>query len=376
VTSERQHGDRANDARRARFDEGDLLAFVEGELDAARSAEMEAALARNPDVAALVEGMRRDREVLMALGDEAAPAELMERVGRTLEGERAGAEPEFIAVQPSVVRVRPSPLRVFFGSRRGRQLAMAAGLLLATGVVGMIAASIISRVPIGSTRTPTPIPLARGPERATEQEREYVTEQLEQTRDFVAPLAEGTARGVEPREPGVVGTEPMTQERAAALLAEGRLAVVIPDGRAGGVSAALARLAEGSDGSGRWRVRADVPHELAAALLPATRPTIEQPQHAPIVAGGESLPAPKFETRVRRGAEASVFLLDTPADEEALREALDALSGRIGSTPELIELDEPVGVPPPPPDARTVFWWTRPIDEWDRAVVPVVVMPE
>ena len=373
MTSERQHGDRANGARRARFDEGDLLAFVEGELDAGRTTEMEAALARNPDVAALVEGMRRDREVLLSIEDEPAPPDLLERVGLALESERGSSapQPEFIAVQPGVVRVRPSPMRVFLGSRRGRQLAAAAGLLLATGVVGMIAASVISRISIGSTRTPTPGAIARGiddtPPIVDDAPEPEVIAAHEG--DKPTPVTE------EPPTEAVAVAEPMTPERAAALLAEGRLAVVIPDVRAGGVAASLARLAEGSDGSGRWRVRGDVPRELAAALLPATRHEIETGPGAPVIAGEDELPTPAFETRTRRGGEASLFLLETPAKLGALSEALEALAGRIGVTPELIELDEPVAAPPSPPDARSVFWWTRPIDEWDRAVVPVVVIP-
>src|SRR5687767_8619175 len=70
----------------AGLDEGDLLAWVEGEpMLAGRRAAIAAWLSREPAVGAAIEGMRRDREALRALPEESAPASLMAMVAAQLE---------------------------------------------------------------------------------------------------------------------------------------------------------------------------------------------------------------------------------------------------------------------------------------------------
>ena len=68
-----------------RYDENLILGYVEGELDAAQSAQFEALLAQDPRLRGLVEAMRQDRLALRDLPDAMAPAEVMERVNLHME---------------------------------------------------------------------------------------------------------------------------------------------------------------------------------------------------------------------------------------------------------------------------------------------------
>jgi hypothetical protein len=68
-----------------RYDQDLLLDYLEGELDEDRRAELDAMLAEDPQLAALLNEMRSDRATLRSLPHEVAPAELVNDVTKTLE---------------------------------------------------------------------------------------------------------------------------------------------------------------------------------------------------------------------------------------------------------------------------------------------------
>lgn len=357
--------------RTARFDEGDVLAFVEGQLDAARADEMRAALDRHPEVRVMVDAMRTQRRILASFGDEQAPRELMGRVGDAL---KAAPETIVIARQPGVVHVRPNPLRIFVESRIGRRMAAAAALLLVAGIGIMLIGRVIERTPIGETRSGFDVPLAMNETPATPTTSTAMTSVVDDQNAADQPalakdLIEDSAAG--PTDvPVLAAAQPITPERAAELALEGRLAlrVIGQDDRA---ASALARIAEQSDGSGTWRVRADVPRSIVAALAP--RPTPVDVERGPALADDDGSGNAFLIERSNDQTPPVVYLLESAATPEALAGALEALSARVHAPVEFVELDSPIETPAVV-DARSVLWWNTPIDEWGvRIAVPVIV---
>lgn len=68
-----------------RYDHDLLLAYLEGELDADRCAALQAQLDDDPELAALLHAMAKDRAALRALPSEAVPAELSRDLTHALE---------------------------------------------------------------------------------------------------------------------------------------------------------------------------------------------------------------------------------------------------------------------------------------------------
>lgn len=68
-----------------RYDQDLLLDYLEGELDEDRRAPLDAMLAGDPQLAALLNEMARDREALRSLPQAEAPADLVHDVTQTLE---------------------------------------------------------------------------------------------------------------------------------------------------------------------------------------------------------------------------------------------------------------------------------------------------
>jgi anti-sigma factor RsiW len=92
--------------------EDDLHAYLDGQLDAEQMRAVEAYLAANPEVAARVEGWRRDAQQLRA-----ALANLK--------------------LPPSNPRLEPAYIRASMRARKQRRLALAASFLLALGAGGL-----------------------------------------------------------------------------------------------------------------------------------------------------------------------------------------------------------------------------------------------
>lgn len=109
------------------IDDATLMAFADGELDAASAARVAEAVAGDPDAAARVELFRRTRAVLSAAAGMRpagpVPEALLARVQATLAEARARAAPE-------VVPLRPKRGPAAWG------MALAASLALAVGVAG------------------------------------------------------------------------------------------------------------------------------------------------------------------------------------------------------------------------------------------------
>ncbi|MEO0477314.1 MAG: hypothetical protein AAF085_15305, partial [Planctomycetota bacterium] len=68
-----------------RYDQDLLLDYLEGELDADRRTQVEAMLEEDPQLAALLNEMARDREALRSLPQAEAPGDLVHDVTQTLE---------------------------------------------------------------------------------------------------------------------------------------------------------------------------------------------------------------------------------------------------------------------------------------------------
>lgn len=68
-----------------RYDQDLLLDYLEGELDAGRRVQLDAMLAEDPELAALLHEMARDRDALRSLAQAEAPSDLVHDVTNTLE---------------------------------------------------------------------------------------------------------------------------------------------------------------------------------------------------------------------------------------------------------------------------------------------------
>jgi anti-sigma factor RsiW len=69
----------------AGLDEAVLLAWVEDELPEAERARVEAALRARPALLGRLDAIRGDRLTLQSLGEERAPAHLLDSIEQTLE---------------------------------------------------------------------------------------------------------------------------------------------------------------------------------------------------------------------------------------------------------------------------------------------------
>jgi hypothetical protein len=204
-------------------DEGDLLAFVEGDhLPASRRAAVVAYLAADPVMARRLEGMRRDMVGLRAMAEEPAPADLLAGVEAALQpvlerqallgiadGEAVSDSPPISIVTP----VRRSVFEAFFAERTGRRIAAAAALLLLVGGATYFATSVMS----GGSGGGNPVRVAR----STEGERGPTGPGADGSRVAVtperpaAPEQADSAIAMKSAEPGAsIGEEPGAPEAA------------------------------------------------------------------------------------------------------------------------------------------------------------------
>jgi hypothetical protein len=398
--------------------EADLLAIVEGEpLPRERAALIQRTLAAEPALARELEAMKRDREVLRSLGNEAAPAGLMDAVGSALQPvfERQMllglAEGDPVSERPPVSMVLPKQTAF----SKNRKLAMAAGLALVAVGVAFTAMTLnrgtpgvgpgpgpIARNDARSAMTPPP-PITRSAPVETTREVAIAKEvpsariadsaAIKRVEDLApvgppVPAADEPATEVasaapssSPVDPEVGPPPPASMDLGQALLlaADHRLVIrVIPaDGRFDRVTERLVRA------KGSWQYVGAAPQELASILdshsgepLPAgaypepTRLTSTHTVHDPVELPGP--PAPADAPAVMPSS--SVYVMNARMDEATLR-TIEGTMRDIGAevvfeeAPQALPLDEgPVTAP------GAVVWWGNNSSNWASwDSVPVVI---
>ncbi len=121
------------------IDESDLLALVEGEpLAPGKATLLNAALAKDPRLAGMVTGMRRDRVTLRSMPEPACPPGVVESVASLLERRMLtgqSTEAEFPRFEPKLAGGRARGRRTRWGDGVAkRTLAIAAMLVVAGGL--------------------------------------------------------------------------------------------------------------------------------------------------------------------------------------------------------------------------------------------------
>jgi hypothetical protein len=411
------------------LDEGDLLAWIEGEpCPASKRAAIAAWLSREPAVARLVEAMRHDRAGLQSLGRESAPASLVSGIADQIEPllERQMllglSQGEDLHDHPPVSVVRPprhSLLGAFFAERLGRRMAMAAAvLLLVGGSTYFIAQSLsgpgpgpgpmkarVVRVPdvpqVRSETDPTAVaaaplgdetgmtmlkadPVEDEAAGATRMAGIPASDSLEATGASQA-VAEATL------EPAMGPELPAAADpvRAAALAREGRLIIRVKATDAGLIirpDRVLTRMQRAQ--SPAWTVEGPAPTPLALAVAQPFPSDLEsrlpQPRREVTIASGEvsrmpqiSLeqygpPLPTLADAVQKGP--TVYSVNARVDAAALARLRQVISGAGG---EVIfeESAEPLpGSTEPILTPQSMLWWGQTPAGWTRwARVPVVV---
>jgi hypothetical protein len=396
--------------------EADLLAIVEGEpLPRERAALIQRTLVSEPALARELEAMKRDREALRSLGNEAAPAGLMDAVGSALQPvfERQMllglAEGDPVSERPPVSMVMPKQTAF----SRNRKLAMAAGLALVAVGVAFTAMTLnrgtpapvpgpIARNDARSAMTPPPPTMRAAPVETTRElamEKESAPARVADSAVFriaddatpvgpPAPAAAEPATEVASAAPAPAPADPevgppspgsMDLSQALALAADHRLVIrVIPaDGRFDRVTERLVRA------KGSWQYVGAAPQELASILdshsgepLPAgaypepTRLTSTQTVHDPVELPGP--PAPGEAPAVMPSS--SVYVMNARMDEATLR-TIEGAMRDIGAevvfeeAPQALPLDDgPVTAP------GAVVWWGNNSSNWASwDSVPVVI---
>lgn len=109
------------------FHEDELLAYVEGELPAARQGELTAFLESRPELRRTLNGMRKDRLILSEVGDAVAPDGLLDEALAVIEREA------LFGGEGGVADPAPIPIVKARSPRRLQAFAMAAGFLLVAG---------------------------------------------------------------------------------------------------------------------------------------------------------------------------------------------------------------------------------------------------
>jgi hypothetical protein len=240
-----------------RYDQDLLLDYLEGELDADRRAQLDALLAEDPQLAALLEALSADRAALRALPREQAPADLAHDVTQSLERRMLLDDAAVDTGPMPIARGRDLPGEPTGGLRWGRIAglsALAASVALAAGIVVI---------------TLGPDPLTRTAQSLADEEAE--TESADATTGEATGATDALAStGPSERKPGADAAR--TPERLASDAAADR-ARRAP----GGDAAAAARAANEPD-------RVEAPAGRAAAPALATRPDTPQPAAALAVA--------------------------------------------------------------------------------------------
>lgn len=354
-----------------------LAALVEGDLSPAEERAAREALRADPRAEALVASMRRDRDLLRALGDEPPPPGMSERVQAALEREALvglSSGPPLSDSPPvwNIPKVRRSGRR-FWLSPAGAGLSMAAVLALAGGVT-----LLMLRPP-----APKPIELASNDNGAIEQvpeiDRPELTAIAADSPEHPNPIEESPAfASVGARAPSdFPSVEFDDAERAAALLREGRLLVRVRAPEADAVLEHLDALASRSvPRSPAWRLAPAPEGEALASIREHVAPPIDASRALDpwMIAGDDDIAFTRVESLAAPvDPLAGAYLADTRVSAPALASLTAALSDHGGARVTFEELNAPM----PIPDVITteaLLWWSRPVRDWTpRANVPIVV---
>lgn len=398
------------DLRRHQIDESELLAFIEREPMAADRAEaVRTAIAADAVLRDLVQAMRDDRAALAAMGEVRAPSTLLEGVEARLERE---ALVGLSRVQSSaglpvsqIVPERESVIATIFTRPWARQLAMAAGIVLAVGVGYFV---VRTNWPTPKAREfargnamPADAQPARSDFSAGAAHANTSTPSIDVASASPAASSMADPQATKPtvaEGPSVASAEKaepaaepaMTIDRAVALAKQGRLVVRLPAADLAGGHAKLDSL---RIRTGAWlAVDRAAPAEgpeiaesvqlavLASRPQPVSPPTMSP--EAPAYAGDGHTAAPRPVappaaalpelTALRLGDD--VYCLSMLPDDDHLRAVLQRLSGGDRDLASLLqEVDRPIELAAPL-SLDTMLWWNRAPVNWDRRfVLPVVV---
>lgn len=354
-------------------EESDILDLVEGRLPEAKAAALRARLARDPSRAAWVTAVVRDKAVFRSIDDVPAPAALVESVETSLEREAL--------LGLSAGRDVPAPMlvtRVYMQPRWPRRvgvgLAAAAGLALAaTGLFLYVSRPTMPSVPDTAVATndadagalPNPDRLAID-DAAGEAEID--------TTDDAGAGATTLADAAPTRTEPVFFT---SAERAAELLAEGRLLIRVRAADALAATERVERLAHGSQGARAWRLFSDSPDNVRLAVADALRgPVAPAPLFGPDGVAFERVERSAPHLAAARGAQPPplvLYLAETRTDRVSLAVLLASLSAGDRQQAVFEELPAPLQTPPVV-TPQAVLWWAEPPSAWmPRAHVPIVV---
>jgi len=338
------------------FDEATLLEWIEGQLPPGRHRQLSLRIAQNPELSARLDAMRMDRFNLNAMGVETAPDGLLSAVADVLERDALLAleDGEPMSDGPPVSLVTPSRTSMF-ADRTGRRLAMAAGLLIVVGGLSWIGVSMMDRPPAPNIDESFALNAPDAPRVEPLSPAEPVEETAEpesRPTDLAARATDDRDRRSDPPE--------LTAERAAMLLAEGRLIIRV---RAGDGDEALGWVERLESRDGPIRITREVPRELASAIEPSA-------VELPVLAADdvEALPPPP-EIAIE-----AIVLVEMPGDERTLAQALASLQREDGVTRATFEeVADPLAIPGAGTTPESVLWWRNPPETWKpRFGVPVV----
>jgi len=367
-----------------------LLALVEGEsLSSSDRSNAERVLASDPALARLVESLRADRLALVALGGAPVlpPGDMLDRIAAALDAAAlralAGEEADAATAVPvsRVEYARPSVIATLGASRWLRPAALAAGVLLAGGIVLVSARAILNRqapsVPLAvnpAPEAPSPEPVAAPSALAHANHTDILPPAIPET---ITPTSTSDAPGTR-----VAAAKPrygIPLDRALELAAEGRLAIRVR--AAGDPSIArqrIARVAPAQDGPLDESLRLAVATPMPAPSGPSVPVPGPIPAPAIAVAGPKPVtPTPLAPTLESPAQPAPWRLVDSTfvarlgpsrAELRALLRSLE--SGAIAV--EAIELPQPLH-PGLGTDADELLWWTRAATWSEPLRVPVAL---
>lgn len=355
-------------------EESDILDLIEGRLPEAKAAALRARLARDPSRAAWVTAVVRDKAVFRSIDDVPAPAALVESVETSLEREAllGLSTGRHVPAPMPITRVYSRPR---WPKRLGVGLAAVAGLALAaTGLFLYVSRPTMPGVPDTTVATndadagaaPNPDRLASDDDAAGEAEIDTTDDAGSET----TTLADTAPTRTEP----VFFT---SAERAAELLAEGRLLIRVRAADALAATERVERLAHGSQGARAWRLFSDSPDSVRLAVADALRgPVAPAPLFGPDGVAFERVDRSTPHLAAARGAQPPplvLYLAETRTDRASLAVLLASLSAGDRQQAVFEELPEPIHTPPVvTPEA--VLWWAQPPSAWTpRAHVPIVV---
>ncbi len=385
------------------IDETELLAWIEGEAPADVAARIEQAMRADAALRTSLEGMRRDRALLVAWGEapQTAPSGLVDAAieqaeRRALVGadvasdvlasirpaRRSWRAPLAAAASIALLggaawvawlATSPKPATTAMSSLEtrdsraeiGESAPAEAGSRLEAGRADArrSAESEISapetRIALGKTETdsisaPNPFRDAKAV--------------VAEADDAVGPAAAPPALGEARAESAPAWPTDMPRERAQALLAQSMLGVVVMGPELERADEEMARVAAAdADGDIRWM------GEDGWSLF-APRPAVVladgSRRQRSAAAGNEEMvgpPAPEDEPVVTESA----YLVDLPAEIESLERVLERLRSIPGARITLESLSIPASANAPV-QARDVLWWGEPISRWrPRAVLSV-----